>query len=475
MQAMEQELAQYRQATQKQAEEIDQLRSERDSQWISEQRAQQIRGIVSDVLADSDTRLNLQSTGATSGYDKNFFIASADGNFRLAIKGQIQARFAYNHVKANATGATPLTSGTQSENEYGFELRRVKLGFLGHVFDPSWKYEVKFAFERNGGANNAAAWQNQVQIDEAYIEKDFGGGIFLRGGQWKDWFGYEEYTGSTSQQFVDRSEVNAYFNPKWVQGIVLGIQQDAWRTYLSYNDGGGNRSIQVIQTKNLVEWATTARAEILLAGVWNQMREMQGWVGSEFAAMLGGGLNWQRGTGVQGIRNVIGNGTIPGAPGGGEQASLITYTVDLNLRGGGWSVLAAAYGNTVYAFAPTGPLPGDPNSYGVTLQGGFFVTDKLELMARYQGLWVTNGVVNAVAANALNNQTLNILTVGANWYFHKNNLKFTTDLSYAFNTVSFNTGLYGDTIGGADWRSTVNAAGPSTGEIVLRAQMQLLF
>jgi hypothetical protein len=474
MQRMQAEIDALKQANQKQGDEIQAMKAQNGEQWLTEQRATQIRGIVSDVLADANSRISLQSDSATAGYDKGFFIASADGNFRLNLKGQLQTRFAYNHVNAAAAGAP---GGTQANNEYGFEIRRAKLTFAGHVVDPSWKYELKVAFERNGGVTGNGS--GQVQLEEAFIEKDFGGGIFLRGGQWKNWFNYEEFTSSSAQQFVDRSIVNQYFSTKFVQGVVLGIQQDWWRTWASYNDGGGNRSIQVIQTKNLTEYALTGRLELLMAGQWAQFKDMQGWVGSDFAAAVGGAINWQRGTGIQGIRNSIGNGTIPGAVGatpGGEQASLLTYTVDLNLRAGGWSFFGAFLGNTVYGFTPTVPLPNSPTSLGVVAQGGFFLTENLELIARYEGLWVTNGLgVTAVTPNALNNQTLNILTVGANWYFAKNSLKFTVDGAYAFNNVEFNTGLYGESISGNDWRSTVNASGRGRGEIVFRAQMQLLF
>ncbi|MBL9140377.1 MAG: hypothetical protein JNK53_00800, partial [Phycisphaerae bacterium] len=135
----------------------------------------------------------------------------------------------------------------------------------------------------------------------------------------------------------------------------------------------------------------------------------------------------------------------------------------------------AVLGNPAYAFTPTTTLTSDPSSFGAVLQGGFFVTPNLELIARYEGLWVTDGISGATSANALNNQTLNVLTVGGNWYFAKNSVKFTADVGYAFNAVSFNNGLYGESISGADWRPTVSAAGTGNNEFVLRAQMQLLF
>jgi hypothetical protein len=63
--------------------------------------------------------------------------------------------------------------------------------------------------------------------------------------------------------------------------------------------------------------------------------------------------------------------------------------------------------------------------------------------------------------------------VGANWYFNKNQLKFTLDAGYSFNPVLFNTGLFGEAIGGANWRPS--QTGDGGGEVVIRAQTQLLF
>jgi hypothetical protein len=471
MQRMQSEIEALKQANERQSQEIQALRDQNGEQWLSEQRASQIRGVVADVLSDADTRTSLQSDFATAGYDKSFFIASPDGKFRLNIKGQIQARFAYNNVNSTATNNGP----DQAQNLYGFELRRVKLTFAGHVIDPSWQYEVKVAFERNGGSSTPGA-NGQVQLEDVFVQKDFGNGIFFRMGQWKNWFNYEEFTSSSSQQLVDRSIVNQYFSTKFVQGIVLGVQQEWWRTWASYNDGGGNRSIQVVQNANLTEWALTGRLEFLLAGNWNAFKDMQGWIGSDFGASIGAAVNWQRGTGVQGQRNTISNGSLPGmAAGTGEQVSMLTWTADLNLRGSGWSVFGAVLGNTAYAFTPTATLTDDPNSIGVVVQGGLFLTDNLELVARYEGLWVTDGVAGATTANALNNQTLNVVTLGANWYFARNSLKFSTDVGYAFNPIKYSNGLFGEGISGADYRTTMSAAGVGNHEFVIRAQMQLLF
>ena len=56
---------------------VRQLQAKRRGHWLNEARAAEIRGLVQDVLADSDARNSLQSQAATAGYDRGFFIGSA--------------------------------------------------------------------------------------------------------------------------------------------------------------------------------------------------------------------------------------------------------------------------------------------------------------------------------------------------------------------------------------------------------------
>ena len=63
--------------------ELAELKQAEGQDWLTEQRAGEIRGIVQDVLADADTRTSFQSSGAMAGWNKGFFLASPDGNFKL--------------------------------------------------------------------------------------------------------------------------------------------------------------------------------------------------------------------------------------------------------------------------------------------------------------------------------------------------------------------------------------------------------
>jgi hypothetical protein len=49
---------------------------------------------VSDVLADAGIGASFKVDGATAGWNKGFFLASADGAYRLNIKGATQFRWA---------------------------------------------------------------------------------------------------------------------------------------------------------------------------------------------------------------------------------------------------------------------------------------------------------------------------------------------------------------------------------------------
>ncbi len=473
---MQRQIDALREQNDRQTQEIAAMKRASGEAWLTDERAAQVRGIVADVLADAQTRASLQGDGATAGRDRNFFIASADGNFRLNIEAEMQVRYAFNNMP-NASLAGASSDRKQVANEYGFEIRRAKMNFFGHVFDPSWSYRIELGYERDGAQSG-----KPLSFEDVFVQKALGEGLFLRLGQWKTFFNYETVASSRTQQFVERSLVNQYFSQSFVQGVLLGWESKQFRAFASYNDGGGNRDVAIIQpTGNLTEWATTARIEWMPVGAWGQFKDMQGWRGSDFAAMVGAGVNWQRAGGVPPSgRLTVSNGLLrPASPGltqVNDQVTLLTFTADANLRGDGWSGWAAFLGNYLYGGGARARAVGVEGtlSYGAVVQGGYFVSDALELIARYEGLWVISDQDSITGAStALVNQTLNIVTLGASWYFHKNAIKFTLDGGYSFEPVIFSTGLFGEGVSGASWRASQTGTGG--GETVVRAQMQLLF
>ena len=131
------------------------LRSGPDEPWLTTRRAAEIRGLVQDVLADADTRSSLLQDGMTAGWDKGFFLGSADGNFLLKVQGQLQVRLVYNTQDNSA----------DDDHRWGFENRRTKLTFSGNVIDPSWQYRIQTSAGRDGG---------RFRLQSALIAKEFG-------------------------------------------------------------------------------------------------------------------------------------------------------------------------------------------------------------------------------------------------------------------------------------------------------------
>ncbi|MGA1267152.1 MAG: porin, partial [Phycisphaerales bacterium] len=188
--------------------EIAELKAQNGDKWLTEQRASEIRSVVQDVLSDADTRASLQAAQATAGWNKGFFLASPDGNFKLNVGGQLQTRWAYNWMSNrdmnNSTGGgTSFSQAGVSKAAYGFEVRRAKLEFSGHVVDPSWQYAVTLAYQQFFGQNDSPASANfaggggvsqgdnfagGIGLENAYIKKDLGNGFSVQVGQFKSPF-----------------------------------------------------------------------------------------------------------------------------------------------------------------------------------------------------------------------------------------------------------------------------------------------
>ena len=73
--------------------ELDAATVEFSDGWMDEQRAAQIASIVQEILHDADTRTSLRGSGMMMGWSDGFFLASADGKYKLKVSGLSQTRF----------------------------------------------------------------------------------------------------------------------------------------------------------------------------------------------------------------------------------------------------------------------------------------------------------------------------------------------------------------------------------------------
>ena len=455
-----------------------------DGAWLTQERADEIRAIVADTLADSATRMNLAADGAVAGWDKSkgFFLASADGNYTLGIKGATQFRWAYNSREIGSEpAAAGSTSSSTADDAWGFEFRRARLTFFGNIVDPSWFYEVKLGFARVGG---------DAELEDAFLQKDFGGGWSLRAGQFKLPFLREFIDSANGLLAVERSLVNTFFSAARSQGLELAWESDSIRFEGYYGEelegrgtapysqtgdvagplnagqalgvpGGQNSSFTSVST----DYAFIARAEYKIGGAWRQFRDMQSFRGEEAAALFGIAGYIQQ---VKPISNA--DGATPDV--------VWSATTDARIDFGGASIFVyGVYRNVGLQEAQVVRDGGDNDSlsqWGAVAQGGYFVTDSVEAFLRYEtGNSDTDQYRTAPTALNATGEKLSVATIGANWWPAgvQNKIKLTADFGYSFDP------LVDFAASGANYLPDFTAANGTTnkGQWVVRSQLQFQF
>ncbi len=426
MENMRRELERVQQANSAMRGEIDQLRAENDGEWMTEQRANEIKGLVQDVLADADTRASLLDTGMTAGWDDHFFLASTDGRFLLQFEGLEQIRFIWNY------------HDEVDRYRYGFENARTELTFRGHVFSENIEYMVRGDYVRSGG---------QMTLEDAWTRYRFDDKWAVRFGQYKLPFSREFLISNSEQQLVERSLVNLFFSPKYGQGLELEYGDSQNRFSVSFEDNNGIAFSQdggpnTVWSAQDTEWAFAARYERLVAGTWEQFSGFTSRPGDEFGLLIGLGFAGEQGEST-------GTPTLDR-----DESRLLEFTADISADWGG----ANAFGSFYYAYYdnPAAIF----NFFGFTVQGGIYVAPKWELFARGELLFFDSSF-EGLGSNLM------VATVGVNYYIDGQDLKWTADFGYGFNEVE---SIYASDIAG--WRTDGNGANP---QLVFRTQFQLMF
>ncbi len=163
-------LAELEQQNQTMKARLSELESSTNENWLTQERTNQIKQIVTDVLADSKS--HEKSSGYNVGYNNGFFIQSDDQNFKLSIGGVLQVRYEFaSHYANNALYTTkPLPQGDH-QNASGFDIRRARLNFTGNVFSPNlfYRFEGDFYGSSTGGFTVTDAYLGYIFNDQFKI------------------------------------------------------------------------------------------------------------------------------------------------------------------------------------------------------------------------------------------------------------------------------------------------------------------
>ncbi len=418
--------------------EIAELRRSQDRNWLNERRAEEVKALVRDVLNDAETRASLGG-GVMAGHDgKHFFLKSADDAFSMEIAGQVQFRYIANFrddefVDDNFDG---IDDNIVDETDSGFQLRRTKLNFSGHVASPKFGYDITLAVDREDGT---------VVAEDVMLSYKLADDLKISIGKFKIPFLREELTSSKRQLAVDRSVTTEHFTLDRAEQVQLEWTPNDWMK-LTGSISDGSDSGFTTYNADQVEAAVTGRVDVKLAGDWGQAKDIASWSGEEFAAFVGGAIHHQWAD--------------AGGANPNEFEDYTSWTIDGSAEMNGAAIYLAYMGAT----ADTSPAGREIDDHGFLVQGSYQIVPKtLEPFIRYEYLDADNGGGDT--------DDTSIITAGINWYHNKHNAKFTFDVVYVTDPMP------------ARNRYTNNNASDGLGlrggsedeEVALSAQYQLLF
>jgi hypothetical protein len=459
--------------------EVAQLKAQNGDKWLTEERAAEIKSLVKDVLADSETRSSLQGTGATAGYNNGFFISSADGNYKLNVSVLAQARFTWNYQQGKnigtvpAGGIFPTASGTgNGSSTWAFENRRTEFGFSGNVVDPSFTYAMRLAY--NSAIDPYTPINDAMVLQEAWINKDFGNGFGVKIGQFKSPFMAESLRADGAQLTSERSIVDYYFSGGFTQGIMLSYSQDMFRAMGTYNNGPRSQN---------GNWATGSNNSISLAGrfefkamgSWSQFDTESSAKSDESGLLVGAAIQYYNNRGATantasgGYRPVVSSAIYGSSFAlGAITTGAIDWTVDVTYKSGGLSLIGSFVGanyGTADDFA--GPVT-KRNSYGAVFQAGYRFTDSLEAFGRWEWYNVANGANNVSSLTGFDAKDVNnILTFGVNVYAGSN-IKWSTQYGISLSDMGV-----GANFNGAGYQADANTQ--SSNQMNIISQLQIMF
>ncbi|MHC4108268.1 MAG: porin, partial [Planctomycetota bacterium] len=404
-------------------------------------RAEEIRGLVADVLSDADTRASALSQWMTAGWSEHFFLASPDGRFKLQLAGLLQFRYVWNYHDQADTYRS------------GFENTRTQLTLSGHVFTPDLTYLVRGDFNTNGrGLTSGFRDDGTFVLKDAWTRHQLADAWSVRFGQFKLPFTREELVGPSRQLAVERSLVNESLNLGRSQGIELTYHDDLLKATVAVSDAGedsvGGFGIVGTEPQNEpwsfedTEYAVTFRVEYLAAGSWGQFADFTSPAGDEFDVLLGIAGHAQQAE-ANGAPTFV-----------RDEDRWFAWTADASVEWGG----ANAFASFTHHYIDD-PALNHINVFGMVAQGGVYLTPKLEAFARFE-----YGIFDIDAADF---PDLTVLTLGGNYYFEGHDAKLSADIGFGISQIS--TAWDSDIAG---WRSEGEDAEP---QVVIRSQFQLQF
>ena len=395
--------------------EVAEVRRMQDEGWMDEVRAQQVRAIVTDVLADSSTRTNEAGPIWRSPYGGGQRIMSGDGNWTFLTAVTEQVKFVY----ANAYGGD--SDPADQQTAWGMEQRRLNLIMSGTAIDPSISY--LFMIQYDSQPDRWADKPNTFSPVYAWVQKDFGDG-------WTVMVGNQNIPWDLQSSFLEGCSLTAgdysIFDYRFGVGRESGVSTQYQGQDLRVRGGVFSQLGEQYDSWNSDETLSAAvagRAEWKWGSAWEALEVESSFTDSEPSVVIGMSGAWSNGRAQ--------NPSSPPTPSAqGMTADVIARISGLNLEA------QVAYMRDAAGAPELGW------STGTQFQAALFLTDKLETFV--QACWMDTSDVPWIAQ------------AGFNYYFARSRLKFTTQVFVPFGGGNIN-GI-GQLSGGLGMQSASNNA-----------------
>jgi hypothetical protein len=420
------------------------IRATKDGHWLTQSRADEIRSLVNDVLADADTRASLMANGVGAGYDPvhGFYIQSSDEQFRVNVRGVVRARYIANFQDDDAGGI--------DSTRWGFDNPQTRLLVNGQVNERfSFRVENKFGF------SDGETWQY-----DSFIRWDGGGDYSLRVGQFDQPFLKESLVDSVNQVAITPSLYKKNFGYGRSQGIELEWNDGSgMRARVAYNDGESRDNEPALEMDT--EFAITGRLDYEVGRGENTNGNGNGNGNGNWDEPMEGryldnrGFDDDPGFRAANINLGVGGFFMKAESGTATDADeVFGFTVDGKVASGPWSAFASfAYRAVDFE----NPASDDQDQYGVNVEGAYFLTENTQLYGRYEYIDMDT-----------TDDKVNVLTGGVNWWPGSNaNARVSGDVSYAFDPIPMMLA--------SDYRGYRADSSDADSQVVVRLQMQLLF
>ena len=360
------------------------------------------------VAKASQARARAAAPDFKMWYDKGFNFSFNDNAFFLKIRAMTQLR--YTHWDQNSLARTlgdfknypqflgvfgNLRASRFEESSDTFQVRRARLIFMGHLFDPDFKYYIQLGAESGEDAANASG----VQLLDRNFQFTRWRWANIWAGQYKVLFNRAQINSTASMQFAERALVMDAFTASGLNRRDIGI------TLLNDPDLPVNYYFGVFNGQGPnVTGLGSFQSEGVDGG--DNFRGRQYATGANFRnnaneLMYVARLNW----------NILGN------PGYAEGDLTYSQAPQLSI-GGGYSYNPAINTSSVLD-------PADPANSNFSLQSD--LTDltiaKRQLAATGNGRLLGNGVMNLTTWTVDTNIKYRGWSLHSEFYFRNNTLR----------------------------------------------------